>query len=180
MSDRYNFALINGAPLPSSEADRKAFSFDMFPASQLESMSINKTATPDMPSEFSGGVINIETRDIPIKPIFSLGFSLGYHNLTTLKNFSTYDGGKLDFLGVDDGTRAVPSNLPNSEDYINLINNKVDLLSRVSNLVQTLVPEPFKHYRILGFNINLARPFKLFKKEAGFNFSTVYKRNLKI
>ncbi len=179
LSDRYNFALINGAPLPSSEADRKAFSFDMFPASQLESMSINKTATPDMPSEFSGGVINIETRDIPIKPIFSLGFSLGYHNLTTLKNFNTYDGGKLDFLGVDDGTRAVPSNLPNSEDYINLINNKVDLIEPSQQFSANFGSRTIQALPNLGFNINLARPFKLFKKEAGFNFSTVYKRNLK-
>ncbi|MFN5680249.1 MAG: carboxypeptidase regulatory-like domain-containing protein, partial [Flavobacteriia bacterium] len=30
LSDRYNFALINGAPLPSTESDRKAFSFDIF------------------------------------------------------------------------------------------------------------------------------------------------------
>lgn len=179
LSDRYNFALINGAPLPSSEADRKAFSFDMFPASQLESMSINKTATPDMPSEFSGGVINIKTRDIPVKPQFNLGLSLGYHNLTTFQNFSTYDGGKLDFLGLDDGTRALPTNLPNSEEYINLVNNKADLIEPSKMFSGNFGSRQVQGLPNLGFNINIARPFKLFKKDAGFNFSTVYKRKLK-
>ena len=35
LNDRYNAAFINGAPLPSSESDRKAFAFDIFPSSSL-------------------------------------------------------------------------------------------------------------------------------------------------
>jgi CarboxypepD_reg-like domain/TonB-dependent Receptor Plug Domain len=31
LNDRYNAAFINGAPLPSTESDRKAFAFDIFP-----------------------------------------------------------------------------------------------------------------------------------------------------
>ena len=65
MSDRYNAAFINGAPLPSSESDKKAFSFDIFPANLLDNIVILKTATPDMPGDFAGGVIQINTKSIP-------------------------------------------------------------------------------------------------------------------
>ena len=47
LNDRYNAAYINGAPLPSSESDRKAFSFDIFPSSMLDNLVIIKTATPE-------------------------------------------------------------------------------------------------------------------------------------
>ena len=43
LNDRYNTAMINGLPLPSTEADRKAFSFDIFPSVMLDNMLIFKT-----------------------------------------------------------------------------------------------------------------------------------------
>ncbi|MEY4217075.1 MAG: hypothetical protein RLZZ68_1531, partial [Bacteroidota bacterium] len=79
LSDRYNFALLNGAPLPSSESDRKAFSFDIFPSNILNSITIFKTASPSMPGEFAGGVINISTNDVPEKPLTSVGLGLGFN-----------------------------------------------------------------------------------------------------
>ena len=53
LSDRYNVALINGSPLPSTEPDRRAFSFDIFPANLLDNMTITKAATPDLPGDFA-------------------------------------------------------------------------------------------------------------------------------
>jgi hypothetical protein len=77
LSDRYNFGLINGSPLPSSETDRKAFSFDLFPSNMLDNLVIYKSASPDLPGEFSGGVINISTIE-PKDKIHNLQIGLGY------------------------------------------------------------------------------------------------------
>jgi hypothetical protein len=44
LNDRYNVFLLNGSPLPSSESDRKAFSFDIFPSNMLDNIIINKTS----------------------------------------------------------------------------------------------------------------------------------------
>ncbi|MBL0046938.1 MAG: carboxypeptidase-like regulatory domain-containing protein [Bacteroidetes bacterium] len=116
LNDRYNTAYLNGAPLPSSEPDRKAFSFDMFPANLLDNIVVIKSATPEMPGDFAGGVIQINTRNIPDSNFNSVSLSSGYNSLSTGKEFTTYTGGKTDFAGWDDGTRALP-NLPSTEEF---------------------------------------------------------------
>src|SRR5688572_27813401 len=89
LSDRYNQAFINNAPMPSSEPDRKAFSFDLIPAQMIDNIIINKTATPDMTGEFAGGLIQINTKDIPTRNLLSVGVTLGYNTQSTFKNFTT-------------------------------------------------------------------------------------------
>lgn len=109
MSDRYNAGFINGAPLPSSETDKKAFSFDMFPANILENIVILKTGRPDLTGEFGGGIIQINTINIPEKNSFSISIGAGDNFQTTFQDFkTTQQGGKTDWLGFDDGSRAMP------------------------------------------------------------------------
>lgn len=117
LNDRYNAAYINGAPLPSSESDRKAFAFDIFPSNMLDNLIIIKTATPDLPAEFAGGIIQINTKNIPDKNFQSLSAGGGYNTITTGKNQVYYEGGKADWLGLDDGSRAMPDAIPAQEDF---------------------------------------------------------------
>jgi TonB-dependent receptor len=114
LNDRYNTAFINGSPLPSSEPDRKAFSFDIFPSNMIDNLIISKTATPDLPGEFAGGVVQITTKSVPDKNFQSFSIGTGYNTVTTGQKQVSYVGGKLDDLGMDDGTRdlfPIPSNL---------------------------------------------------------------------
>lgn len=117
LNDRYNTAYINGAPLPSSESDRKAFSFDIFPSNMLDNMVITKTSSPDLPGDFSGGLITINTKDNPERRFTSVSFGLTYHSITTGQTGYTYQGGKTDFLGLDDGTRKLNSSIPARGSY---------------------------------------------------------------
>lgn len=123
LSDRYNTALINGMPLPTTEPDRKAFSFDIFPAAMLDNMIIYKTASPDLPGDFAGGVIQINTRDIPEESYLSFSIGTGYNTQSTFQNFYTYSGGKKDWIGIDDGTRALPSAVSASEEFKTLLSS---------------------------------------------------------
>ncbi len=117
LNDRYNFASLNGAPLPSSESDRKAFSFDIFPANMLDNLIITKTASPDMPGEFVGGVIQINTKSVPDKNFQSITVGQGYNTVTTYKNQKTYEGSKTDWLGFDNGTRDLAPTVPSTKDF---------------------------------------------------------------
>lgn len=89
LSDRYNAAMLNSAQLPSSEPDKKAFSFDVFPAAIVDNIIINKTATPDLPGEFAGGLIQVNTKDIPAKDVLSVGFGIGYNTQSTFGSFTS-------------------------------------------------------------------------------------------
>lgn len=121
LNDRYNAAFLNGAPLPSSESDRKAFAFDIFPSNILDNLVITKTASPEMSGEFAGGLINIATKSIPAKNFTTLSLALGYNTLATFKDKTYYKGGKWDFLGFDDGTRAMPSQIPGIAEFNKLL-----------------------------------------------------------
>lgn len=114
LNDRYNTAFINGSPLPSSEPDRKAFSFDIFPSNMIDNLIISKTATPDLPGEFAGGVVQITTKSVPDKNFQAFSIGTGYNTVTTGQKQVSYVGGKLDDLGMDDGSRdlfPIPNNL---------------------------------------------------------------------
>lgn len=118
LSDRYNVALINGSPLPSTEPDRRAFSFDIFPANLLDNMTITKAATPDLPGDFAGGVIQLNTKDFPDEKFFSISTGLSFNSISTGKKyFENSSKGKYDFIGIDDGTRAIPDGVPAEENY---------------------------------------------------------------
>lgn len=120
LNDRYNTALINNAILPSSEPDRKAFSFDIIPSNLIDNIVINKTASPDLPADFSGGLIQVFTKDIPTENFISLNVGLGYNSQSTFKDIQGMGRGKTDWLGFDDGDRALPSAFPSSRSkYVN-------------------------------------------------------------
>lgn len=127
LNDRYNAAYINGAPLPSSESDRKAFSFDIFPANMLDNLVILKTATPDLPGEFAGGVIQVNTKSIPEEKFQSFTIGGGYNTIATGKEKVTYKGGKYDWIGLDDGNRALPKSIPGNSVHDLTIPNQGEL-----------------------------------------------------
>ena len=116
LSDRYNIALVNGNLLPSTEPDRKTFSFDLIPSALLDNLFIYKTAQPNLPGDFAGGIILLNTRDIPDENFFSVSIGTGYNTLTTFKEYATYTGGSKDWLGLDDGIRDLPADFPVNRD----------------------------------------------------------------
>jgi TonB-dependent receptor len=174
MSDRYNAAFINGAPLPSSESDKKAFSFDIFPANLLDNIVILKTATPDLPGDFAGGVILINTKSIPEKNSQSISIGGGYNTQTTFKDYKTYKGGKTDFLGVDDGTRAIPGGLPTTKDFSNDKLEQINYAKMVNYDWSLQTKKALPNYNL---QYSLANVGKIFKREAGSIFALTYNNN---
>jgi TonB-dependent receptor len=163
LNDRYNAAYINGAPLPSSESDRKAFSFDIFPSNMLDNLIISKTATPDLPAEFAGGIIQVNTKNIPNDDFMNVTMGAGYNTITTGQNQLYYKGGKTDWLGIDDGSRAMPGVIPSQANFPINIHEQAKLAQQ-TNVDWKLYNKKFTpNY---NFQYSLGHTFRLKNKKA--------------
>lgn len=126
VSERYSNTTLNGAALATTEPDKKAFAFDMFPADFLENANVAKSFTPDLPGNFAGGLVQLNTVDFPQG--FSVKFSASNSmsdNITFKNKFITYNGGNNDWIGFDDGTREMPSAIPYSPSEFRKLTNEM-------------------------------------------------------
>lgn len=117
LSDRYNTALINNTMMPTTEPNRKAFSFDIIPSSLIDNLIISKTATPELPGDFAGGVIQVLTKDIPDENFLNFNISMGYNTQSTFKDFVSNGHDAMNNLGFDSKDRKLGSAFGKSYDY---------------------------------------------------------------
>jgi len=109
LSDRYSKTTLNGAEIPGLDPERNSVQMDLFPSNLLNNIIVYKNFTPDLPGSFTGGLVNIETRDYPNELTFQYSSKVAYNTQASLnKDFLTYSGSSTDWLGFDNGTRAVP------------------------------------------------------------------------
>lgn len=117
LSDRYNATLLNNAILPSSEPDRKAFSFDIIPSNMVDNIVINKTASPDLPGDFSGGVVQVLTKDIPTENYIFVSAGAGYNSQSTFKDFLLGDKSGVENFGYVNSKRNIPNGVVSTSRY---------------------------------------------------------------
>jgi outer membrane receptor protein involved in Fe transport len=111
MGERYSSMLVNNLLVPSPEPTRRVVPLDLFPAGILESVVVQKSFSPDQQGEFGGGMIQLRTRGYPDKFIANLTLGGAFNSQSTFRNNLNYTGGKFDFLGIDDRTRALPGEI---------------------------------------------------------------------
>ncbi|MXV83702.1 TonB-dependent receptor [Candidatus Poribacteria bacterium] len=109
LGERYSNTLLNNVEIPSPEPNRRVVPMDIFPASLLASLQTVKTFSPDQPGGFAGGSVQVFTKDFPEELTMSLSMSSSFNTQATGEDGLTYPGGSLDFLGFDDGSRALPN-----------------------------------------------------------------------
>jgi TonB-dependent receptor len=182
LNDRYNFGLLNGSPLPSSESDKRAFSFDIFPSNMMDNILIYKTATPELPGEFAGGVININTTEVKDENFQNIQIGQSYNSLTTFSRFSTYNGSKYDFLGFGSDYRMMPSGLPTTEEFSHLTKvQKADLAKLIKNdwsTYNTVAPTNQNLQYTLGRNWRYNKNLSSFGFVLAYNYQLNYNTNI--
>lgn len=114
LGERYSATMLNNAMLPSTEPERRVVPLDLFPASLIDSIKVLKSYTPDLPGEFSGGLVQLQTVEFPTERTLRVSSSFGFNSRTTFKQLRSHDGGGRDFFGFDDGTRSFPSRIPSN------------------------------------------------------------------
>lgn len=175
LSDRYNFATINGSPLPSSESDKKAFSFDIFPSVFLDNILVSKTATPDLPGEFAGGVIAINTKNVEDKNSQTISLSGTYNTITTFKNYSKYEGSSTDWLGFDNGTRNLPNSIPSTLEFSQLTTREKAELAK--DMTPSWAIKSANALPNMNLQYSINRMFNIGSKKLGFVLAYSYQNS---
>jgi TonB-dependent receptor len=98
MSERYNNVQLNGTSMPSTEPNRRNFSFDIIPSALVDNVTVAKTFTPDMQGEFTGGMVEISTLAVPKKNFFNLTLGTGMNTNSTGKEFKSNTRFSSDYL----------------------------------------------------------------------------------
>src|SRR5262249_20399184 len=85
---------------------------DLFPAGLIENIKIAKTYSPDLPAEFSGGLVQMQTIEFPAQRVFNVSMKGGFNTVTTFDRYLTYPSGGADFWGYGADARGIPSTVP--------------------------------------------------------------------
>lgn len=115
LGERYSSTMLNGSMIPTTEPEKRVVPLDLFPSQLIESVRILKTYTPDLPAEFSGGLVQMQTVEFPTKAALRISGSVGGNTRTTGQRFLTYPGSGSDFFGFGASNRQIPSVIPSGQ-----------------------------------------------------------------
>ncbi len=109
LGDRYTKTMLNNVDIPGLDPDRNSLQIDIFPTNLIDNMFVLKSSVADMPADFTGGVVNIETKDFPEERVLDISASIDFNpDMHFNDNYLTYRGSDTDQFGFDDGTRDLP------------------------------------------------------------------------
>ncbi|MGY6742844.1 MAG: TonB-dependent receptor [Cecembia sp.] len=117
VDDRYNVVMINNSIAPTTQVDKRTFSFDLIPSENLDRMLIYKSASPEVPGDFAGGMIKVFTKNAPDEDFINVGFGVGIRQNTTFNKYSQTRGSSTDWLGFD-SSRGLPAGFPTTNELL--------------------------------------------------------------
>lgn len=106
---RYTATTWNGAPLPSPDPVKQVTPLDLFPTGVLAGINVQKSYSADKLGAFGAGLVTLKSRGVPAVPFAQITVTGGYNTQSTGQQGFDYKGGATDWLGSDDGTRALPA-----------------------------------------------------------------------
>lgn len=156
LNQRYNNVWLNNASTPSSEPDVRAFSFDVIPSSMLENILVFKSPAPELPADFSGAAIKIFTKNNADKNSFSVSYATSLRPGATFNDFNQHKMSKYEWLGFDDGSRALPADFPT---HLNQVKDKAETERLGQELNKVWTPAKTTAIPDQRFQIGLTRRF---------------------
>lgn len=182
LGDRYTKTVLNGMDVPGLDPDRNTIQMDIFPTNVIDNIIVSKSFTSDLPADFTGGVVDIETKDFPEEKTMRLGISGGLNpSMHFNSNYITYQGGKTDWLGFDDGTRAIPtggrSNIPQFGQVVGNPNSPagLDYQNILSGFNKTMGGVRQSSLMDFGLSFSLGNQIARPKVTWGYNAAVTYK-----
>ena len=182
LGDRYTSTNLNGAQIPSADPYKRSGSIDIIPSNLIDNIQAVKSFTPDKPGDFSGGAVDVKTKDFPDQFSMSLSASSKFNSELTFNGDGlNYNGGSSDWLGFDDGTRALPSEV-GKDNWIADVgaaqrdDKMAQEINDVTNSFNSQM-SPFKSAAPLNqsYALSVGNQYELFGKLVGLIGSLTYK-----
>lgn len=120
LAQRYNNVWLNNATTASSEADSRAFSFDVLPSLLIDNMMVYKSPSAELPADFSGGFVKVLTKNIPEGNTFTITYQTGFNSNATFKDFQLTKGSAGDYFGFGAGSRKLSGEAPSHLNNISI------------------------------------------------------------
>ena len=162
LAERYNTVLLNDALTPSAEVDTRSFSFDILPSSVIDRVLIFKSGAPELPGEFGGGVVKVYTKNSVLENATSLSISGWARSTNTFKgDYLSTNHSSTDFLGFDNGQRALPGVLDAQGRNQALSKDQMSGLRQSGDLRNEFVPRPITSRPDLRLSLGINRKFEI-------------------
>ena len=180
LGDRYTSTQLNGASIPSTDPYKRSGSIDLVPTNLIDNIVTVKSFTPNKPGDFSGGTVDIRTKDFPEELKIDFSTSASYNTNTTFndgKNTIGYKGGNLDWLGFDDGSRNVPDYIKtNGVPHYNNASaaNLLQLSNATKEFSKQMWTESITPSLNQGYSLSIGNQIDLFNRPFGFIGSLTY------
>lgn len=182
LGDRYTKTMLNGVDIPGLDPDRNTIQMDIFPTNVIDNIIVAKSFTAELPADFTGGVVDIETRDFPEEKSMRLSLSGGINpSMHFNPNYLKYEGGKTDFLGFDDGARAIPTggrtDIPQYGDAVGNPNGAkgTEYQNILGSFNKTLGGYRTNSLMDMGISFSLGNQIARSKGTWGYNLALTYK-----
>ncbi|HSP12640.1 MAG TPA: carboxypeptidase-like regulatory domain-containing protein, partial [Salegentibacter sp.] len=178
LGDRYTKSILNGMDVPGLDPDRNTLQMDIFPTNILDNVLVVKSLTADMPADFTGGMVNIVTKDFPSREQYSISAGAIYNpSMHFNSDFLKYDGGNTDFLGFDDGTRDRP--VSRSQQFPRPFDNDAALTRITERFTPTLGGKRENNLMDFSFGFTAGNQYEVGEKnnKLGYFASLSYKNN---
>lgn len=173
LGDRYTKTTLNNMEVPGLDPDRNTIQLDLFPTNIIDNIVVIKSFTGDLPADFTGGIVNIDPKDFPTERVFNVTGSVGYNPSMHFKNnYLNYKGGKLDLLGMDDGTRELP--ISSQATIPSPIGDQPELTNITRKFNKTFTPSEETSKPNYSFGISLGNQRSLGSNTIGYNGAITY------
>ncbi len=185
LGDRYTKTLLNGMDIPGLDPDRNTLQMDIFPSNIIDNIIVSKTFTVNLPADFTGGITDITTRNMPEGKMLQITLSAGFNpSMHFNPDYLYYKGGSTDWLGFDDGTRKIPAttDIPRFSEVVG--NPGGTKAQRYRSILQSFSPEmsPDRKSSLMDYNfgITAGNSVKRAKTTWGYHLSLSYKNTTEL
>ncbi len=178
LGDRYTKTMLNGMDIPGLDPDRNTVQLDVFPTNLVDNLIVYKTFSPDLPGDFTGGVVDIGIKDFQDRKQFTVGGSVGFNTNTTFNNnFILYDGSKTDWLGFDNGLRQLPFDSDRNIDQSYEVRRNPELEQIVRSFSKELSVDRKKALPTQNYFISFGNQYNRNGKSFGINAGLTYRNS---